>query len=99
MHELHPVWGRFGRCIGPGGFPAYRGELGDYEQVEGGHWRSLPARNLVPGGLCSTCRTSSFRVTLSPTWPTAGQLEIDGPSVIEQVHDPRGKVLLTTQLA
>lgn len=90
LYDRHPAWGMLGRCVGNGGFPAYRDDLTQYP-AEGGdqRWRRLPARNLVPGGVVLDVRNSYPRL--------AGQrreygehgylsLRFDGPHLTETVH-------------
>jgi hypothetical protein len=101
IHEPHPVWGVRGRCIGHGGFPAYRDKLGEYPQEgDPGAWRRLPSRNLVPGGL--VLDMPNEHVTSDPERYGANgylTLEMDGRSLVERVHSPQGNVLLEQTLA
>jgi hypothetical protein len=99
IYEPHPRWKLRGRCIGHGGFPAYRDKLGSYPLQDPG-WRRLPARNFVPGGL--VLDMPNPYVASNPDHYGANgyvTLELDGPSLRERVHDPDGKVLLDEALA
>jgi hypothetical protein len=47
LYEAHSIWGFKGRCVGHGGFPAFR----DSVQGSGGslyHWIDLPSKPYVP---------------------------------------------------
>jgi len=98
IHEPHPVWKLRGRCIGHGGFPAYRDKLGAFPQ-EGGAFRRLPARNLVPGGLVLDM-PNPYIESDPDRYGANGYatLELDGAAVRERVHAPDGKVLLDWEL-
>lgn len=101
IHEPHPLWRVRGRCIGHGGFPAYRDKLNDYpREGNGGCWRRLAARNLVPGGLVLDM-PNKYIESDPDRYGANGYLtlEMDGPSVVERVHAPEGDVLLEQALA
>jgi hypothetical protein len=101
IHEPHPVWKVRGRCIGHGGFPAYRDDLDDYPRDgDGAIWRRLPGRNLVPGG-----RVLDMPNEYIPSAPDRYgangyvTLEMEGPALVERVHAPDGDILLEEALA
>ena len=58
-----------GRCVGHGGFPAYRDKLGSYPQQNGGG-RSR-TRNLVPGGRVLDMPNPYVTMTPADYTPTA----------------------------
>jgi hypothetical protein len=100
IYDAHPVWGLRGRCVGHGGFPAYRDKLASYPQEGDGRWRRLPPRNLVPGGL--VLDMPNPYVENDPDRYGANgyvTLEIDDASLRERVHAPDGAVLLDHELA
>ena len=83
------------------GFPAYRDKLGDYPQAgDGGQWRRLPGRNLVPGALVLDM-PNRYIETDPDRYGANGYLtlEMDGTSLVERVHAPEGDVLLEQALA
>lgn len=98
IYDLHPAWKLRGRCIGHGGFPAYRDRLGSYPLQNG--WRTLPARHLVPGGRVLD-RPNPYVEGEADRYGANGYvtLELDGEGLRERIHAPDGDVLLDQALA
>jgi hypothetical protein len=53
LYDEHPAYGLHGRCVGHGGFPELRPDLGNapISQELGSSWRKLGKKGDVPGGL------------------------------------------------
>ena len=51
LYDQHPAWGLHGRCIGHGGYPYFRDQLGHLPLADGTLWRRMESKNLVPGAV------------------------------------------------
>jgi hypothetical protein len=101
LYDPHPVWGLHGRCIGHGGFPAFRDQVTAYP-ADGGdvRWRRLAPRNLVPGGLLldgENPYVENHAADYSPHGYVT--LELDGPRCHEVICAPDGTPVRARQLA
>jgi Calcineurin-like phosphoesterase len=95
IHDLHPQWKLHGRCVGHGGFPAFRDNLHAYPE-DGEGWRRLPTKNLVPGGVVLDM-PNPYVEGHAEQYGAHGfiALELDGISATETVRAPAGDVLRT----
>lgn len=51
LYDPQPQYGFRGRCVGHGGFPEMRPDLGSAPYVDGDSWRRVPANQNSPGAL------------------------------------------------
>jgi len=77
-----------GRCVGNGGFPAYRDDLTEWPADDGdARWRRLPEHNMVPGGvvldMANPCMANQEREYSAHGYVS---LRPDGPHLTETVH-------------
>ncbi len=102
VHDPHPAWGLFGRCIGHSGYPYFRSrpadaslELGDGDVG----WYRLPEKNLVPSALLLDGPNPFVEGRAQRYGPNGyASLEFDGPNLVERIHAPDGSVLLRQSL-
>lgn len=99
IHDPHERFGGLlGRCLGHGGIPykRYDGDGATEERREGNsRWLRFGPRDLVPGGLLLDGPNPHVEGKEDKYGPHGYMtLELDGPSLIERVHDVDGKVLL-----
>lgn len=101
LYDRHPVWNIYGRCIGHGGMPYFRGDVGKYPvDAADERWRRLPGRNLVPGALLLDTPNPYVEGHADDYGPNGYlTLELAGTSLKESVHAPDGSVLGENQLA
>ena len=101
LYDPHPAWGLHGRCIGHGGFPAFRDQVTAYPAENGDvRWRRLAPRNLVPGGILldgENPYVEDHAGDYSPHGYVA--LELDGPRCHEVICAPDGTVVRERELA
>lgn len=102
LHEPHPTWGLVGRCVGHGGFPAFRDRLAEFSSAGaplGATWRSLPARDGAPGGRVLD-GPNPYLTGHEDRYGTHGYmtLEVDGAHLNEIVHAADGTRLLEQPL-
>ena len=100
IFDRHPVWGLHGRCIGHGGYPYFRDQLGGFQLAEGKVWRKVPAKNLIPGALVLDA-PNRYVEGEEERYGANGYvtLEFDEDHMTENLHDPDGSVLLARQLS
>ena len=100
LFDRHPAWGLHGRCIGHGGYPYFRDQLGDFQLAEGKVWRNVPAKNLIPGALVLDA-PNRYVEGEEERYGANGYvtLEFDEDHMTEHIHDPDGSVLLARQLS
>jgi hypothetical protein len=103
LYAPHPGWGLLGRCVGHGGFPAFRDRLNEFGSSAaplGTVWRSLPQRDGTPDGRVLD-GPNPYLPGHEDRYGTHGYmtLEIDGQSLNEIVHAPDGTRLLEEQVA
>jgi hypothetical protein len=99
LYDAHPAWGLLGRCIGHGGYPHFRDELGSLP-AEQPKWRRMESRNLVPGAVILDA-PNPFIEGHAEEYGAHGYvtLELDEAHLNEVVHDADGTVLRERQLA
>jgi len=98
LHDKHPIWGMYGRCIGHGGFPYFRDDLGNAPAAVG-PFRRLDSRDLVPGGLVLDGENPyipGHEREYGPHGYVA--VELDGDKMNEVIHDASGAKLLEQEL-
>jgi hypothetical protein len=102
IYDEHPLWGLRGRCIGHGGYPYFRTDVGGSSPVggiEGFRWYRLPSRNLVPGGLVLDGPNRYVEGHEEKYGPNGyATLEFSGEHLTEFVHTPDGRVIHDKQL-
>ncbi|MEI9973776.1 MAG: hypothetical protein WDO73_18010 [Ignavibacteriota bacterium] len=98
LRNQHPVWGFKGRCIGNGGFPAFRDDLpgvgGQFYQ-----WIHLGAQPFAPKA--TLLDGPNFWITQSPeSFSPHGYvfLQFDGDTVTETYRVPNNIGLLKQQV-
>ena len=101
LYDQHPAWGLLGRCIGHGGYPYFRDQLGAFAARR---WHACGAgwsrRILCPAPSCWMLRTRTSRAKRIKYGANGYvTLEFDGPRMHEIIHAPDGSVLLERQLA
>src|SRR5262249_61640642 len=101
-HDLHPVWGMYGRCIGHSGYPYFRDNLTGVPRVGGNAdfgWYRLHSRNLVPGGLLLD-GPNPYLPGQAKKYGCQGYatLEFSGPDLIETIHAPDGTEVYSREL-
>jgi hypothetical protein len=90
LYEPHPTWGLKGRCVGHGGFPAFRDNL-PVPQSKVYQWVKLPAKPYAPAA--QVLDGPNFWVTENPmAYSPHGYLtlDFDGADVWETYHAPDG---------
>jgi hypothetical protein len=100
LYDPHPVWKLHGRCMGHGGFPAFRDDLREYSaDRDDERWRRLPARMLVPGGAVLDM-PNEYVEGHAEQYGAHGflVLELDGRSATETIRAADGTVLRTQKL-
>jgi hypothetical protein len=100
LYDRHPAWHMFGRCVGHGGFPAFRDPV-EQLPVEGDpRWRRLAARSLIPGGIMLDA-PNPYLARHEQKYNAHGYLSLifDGPRLRETVHLPDGTPILDREIA
>lgn len=89
VHDRHPQWGVYGRCVGHSGYPYRRLSIGERD----GNWLRIPERNLVPGGLLLDIPNPY----ISEGYGANGYVVLEvGDDLVENYYDADGNVLYTT---
>ncbi len=98
LHDPHPLWGFQGRCMGHGGFPQFRDDLGEIPSSP--QWKRLNAKNLVPGGKIldgPNVHIPGHENEYNPHGYLA--LEFDDQHLVELVYDADGTLLNEQEMA
>lgn len=100
LYDAHPDWGLRGRCVGHGGYPYFRDDLGHLPKVGDTAFRRIATKNLVPGGIILDAPNPY--VEDSPEKYGANgyvTLDFDGRNLNETIHAPDGAVVHEQQLS
>jgi hypothetical protein len=100
LYDAHPTWGVLGRCIGHGGYPYFRDNLGGFPVADGPMWRRVGAKNLVPSAVVLDA-PNPYVEGEADKYGANGYvtLEFDDRRLNEVIHAPDGTVLRQRQLA
>jgi hypothetical protein len=103
VYDKHPTWGVLGRCIGHGGYPAYRDTqtvVGWPEAAAGKPWLRFETKNLIPGGILLDAPNPYIKGE-EDKYGANGYVTLlfDGPSMTEEMRNPDGTVILTQTIA
>ncbi len=103
LFDKHPQWGLYGRCIGHGGYPYFRDNLGNAPveaEANGIKWRRLPTKNMVPSALVLD-GPNPYVEKHESKYGTQGYLtlEFNGDQLNEIVQKPDGDKIHTQRLA
>jgi hypothetical protein len=103
LYDRHPAWQMVGRCVGNGGFPAYRDDLRHCPEDRGDpRWRRVDGRNLIPGGAVLDVPNPDPALAGKPReYGEHGyvSLSFDGPHLFETVHRSDGTPVRQLELA
>jgi len=103
VYDAHPTWGVLGRCIGHGGYPAYRDTevVGPWPQAPvGAPWKRFESKNLVPGGIMLDARNPYIKGE-EEKYGANGYVTLvfDGPHLTEEMRNPDGTIILSQAIA
>jgi hypothetical protein len=103
VYDKHPTWNLFGRCIGHGGYPAFRDTdaiTGWPDAPVGKPWRRFETKNLVPGGIMLDAPNPYIKGE-EDKYGANGYVTLlfDGPNLTEEMRNPDGTVILTQKIA
>jgi hypothetical protein len=98
LYDRHPQWGLQGRCVGHGGFPYYRDNLG--ARNGGVTWRRMEANENAPGAEILDGPNPYVKENPSKYGPHGYvTLVLQGAELRETVHNADGTVLRTNVLS
>jgi Calcineurin-like phosphoesterase len=101
VYDRHPVWHLLGRCVGNGGFPAFRDQMAQFPSENGDErWRRLPPCALVPGGIMLDA-PNMYVSGHEQEYGAHGyvSLEFEGPHLAETIHLANGTKVLEREVA
>jgi hypothetical protein len=103
VYDKHPTWGVLGRCIGHGGYPAFRDTdaiQGWPDAPAGKPWRRFETKNLVPGGILLDA-PNPYITGEEDKYGANGYVTLlfDGPNLTEEMRNPDGTVILSQKIA
>ena len=98
LYDRHPQWQFLGRCVGHGGFPYYRDDLGP--KTDSLSWFRMAANENAPGGEILVGPNPYVKEDPSKSGPHGYMsLGLEGAGVREFVHNADGTVIRTNRLS
>jgi 3',5'-cyclic AMP phosphodiesterase CpdA len=102
VYDRHPEYGFLARCLGNGGMPAARKDIGDCpveREVEGLLWRRITS-DLTPPGLILDGPNADIRESPDKYLPHSfATIELSGNHLRESIFSPHGKRLYSGEIA
>ncbi|HYU30748.1 MAG TPA: hypothetical protein VEW48_01175 [Thermoanaerobaculia bacterium] len=103
IHQQHPVYAMYARCLGHGGMPYDRKKamkMPEDHRVGDAIWRRFDAQGMVPAGLMLDGANEYMREKADKYGPNGYMaLEIEGPHLTEVAYDTHGREIYRKGLA
>lgn len=103
LHDQHPSYGMYARCLGHGGMPYDRKkalQMPEHKRVDDMIWRRFEAKDMIPGGLLLDGSNEYMGDKKEKYGPNGYMtLEIDGSRLTEVVYTPHRREILRQELA
>lgn len=103
LHDRHPSYEMYARCLGHGGMPYDRKkalQMPEHSRVDDMIWRRFEAKNTIPGGLLLDGPNEYMGDKKEKYGPNGYMvLEFDGPHLTEVVYTPHRREIFRQELA